>query len=172
MERWHKIFIQFVEMDFCHTNQRFILDGQPAAKKSSSQHELELPISKLLKPYLDGYPPPKTKLATPVTLIKVMARVYQISDHHSAVVDQVIIDLFFLFRVMGYIQPYSAHQKHTQLLWNHIVKICKNGTVIPQSSSLTSLLYNDSTTICTENQEMVRRVWPYTINDKENKCPQ
>ena len=189
-----QVGVQSVETALRHVGQKFVLDQRPDPRRSAAgQHNLDLPIQRLIKFYRDRDPAPRPQLAVPVSTIETIAKSYHMTPHHSAVADLVTIAFFFLLRVGEYTSPYRKRSKRTQPLRRRDVRLWKNGVLISHHASLSTLLSADGATIFLENQKngkkgstvhheaigtsicpvaaLARRVHHLAAHSKESKLP-
>ena len=92
--------------------QKYVLDGYADPRKSSpAQHNLDLPISRLLKKFGDADPPKEPKLAVPTSTILKIKLKYMFSSHHMAVADLCINAFFYLLQVGEYTLSQNQEEK-------------------------------------------------------------
>ena len=150
----HQVGVQSVEKALRHVSQAFVLARVPDPRRQfSTGRDLDLPIARQLKKYRDADPPPKPKLAIPVSTIKALKRGYTFSSYHEAVADLVIIAFFFLLRVGEYTASSrkDRKKKRTVALRTKDVTLWSGERPIPHSAPLATLLAATSATIRLEN---------------------
>jgi hypothetical protein len=109
-----QVKVQSVEEALRAVAQKYVLDGYADIRKSSpAQHNLDLPISRLLKKFGDADPPKEPKLAVPTSTIQKIKLKYTFSSHHMAVADLCIIAFFYLLRVGEYTLSHNQEEKRT-----------------------------------------------------------
>jgi hypothetical protein len=103
-----QIQVQSVEVTLQAVAQKYVLDGHCDPRSASpAQHSLNLPIAR------DEDPPPKPKLAIPVSTIWAIITKCTFSPHHAAVADLVIVAFFYLLRVGEYTASRRRQPKQT-----------------------------------------------------------
>jgi hypothetical protein len=147
-----QVKVQSVEEALRAVAQKYVLDGYADIRKSSpAQHNLDLPISRLLKKFGDADPPKEPKLAVPTSTIQKIKLKYTFSSHHMAVADLCIIAFFYLLRVGEYTLSRNQEEKRTIALRKGDIRLWKQGQLIHASDSLATLLSADAATICIAN---------------------
>lgn len=150
----HQVLVQSVRKALRHVSQAFVLARVPDPRRQYSVgKEFDRPIALLLKKFSNVDPPPKPKLAIPISTINTIADKYKFSVYHLAVADLIIIAFFYLLRVGEYTGATKKDRakKRTVPLRTKDVTLWKDGVPIPHSSSLEQLLHADSATIKLEN---------------------
>jgi hypothetical protein len=99
-----------------------------------------LPIARLLKKFKDKDPPPQPKLAIPVSTIWAIIRKYNVSPHHAAVADLVVVAFFYLLRVGEYTASRRRQPKRTIPLQKCNVHLWRKGQLLDNESGLPTLL--------------------------------
>jgi hypothetical protein len=136
-----QVKVQSVERSLWHVAQRLILDGHPDPRQASpAQHALNLPIAWLIKKFRDEDPPAQPKHAIPISTITALSNNYRTTLHLEAVMDLVIIALFYLLRVGEYTTPHSARTKRTIPLWDCNIRLWYRGKIIPHLAGLQALM--------------------------------
>jgi hypothetical protein len=146
-----QVQVQSVSKALRTVAQKYVLDGYPDPRKSSpAQHNLDLPLARLLKKYNDEDPPAEPKLAVPVSTVRKICKRYKFSDHHRAVADLCTIAFFYLLRVGEYTTPSKRRQreKRTTALRKCDIRLWRNNKLLPHNAPLSDLLEADSATIC------------------------
>jgi len=146
----HQVGVQSVEKALRHVAQAFVLARVPDPRRQfSTTKEFDRPIALLIKKYRDEDPPPKPKLAIPVSTIETLKRGYTFSQYHSAIADLVIIAFFFLLRVGEYTQSSKRDRKKKRTVPLRVqdITLWKDARPIPHSAPLANLLTATSATI-------------------------
>jgi len=149
-----QVGVQSVSKALRHVAQAFVLARVPDPRRQfATGKEFDLPIARQLKKYRDADPPPKPKLAIPVSTVKTLKKGYVFSAYHCAVADLVIIAFFFLLRVGEYTlsSKKDRKKKRTVPLRTKDVTLWKGDRPLAHSAPLTTLLTATSATIRLEN---------------------
>ena len=150
----YQIGVQSVTKALRHVAQAFVLARVPDPRRQfATGKEFDLPIQRHLKQYRDADPPPKPKLAIPVSTVKTLKSGYVFSAYHRAVADLVIIAFFYLLRVGEYTMSSrkDRKKKRTVPLRTKDIILWKEDRPLPHSAPLGTLLTATSATIKLEN---------------------
>ena len=150
----HQVRVQSVSKALRHVTQAFVLAKVSDPRwKFAAGKDFDLPIERQLKQYRDADPPPKPKLAIPVSTVKTLKSGYVFSSYHRAVADLVIIAFFYLLRVGEYTvsSRKDRKKKRTVPLRTKDVTLWKGDRPLAHSAPLATLLMATSATIKLEN---------------------
>jgi hypothetical protein len=138
-----------------HVSQALVLAGYPDPRRSFGAKDLDLPFTRIMKTYKNADLAPKPQLALPVRAVQCIVAHYctKPTPLAQAIVDLLTIAFFFLLRPAEYTMPSARTKTWTVQFRRGDIRFFKDGTILPHSSPLVTLLEADAAWLYLDNQK-------------------